>query len=77
MEPLGELALDLLQFIDEGLTNQEITSRPYLTLNTIKVHGRKSMANLMYTAGRRRLPGHRSWGSFRPTSASRPAGSVR
>jgi len=40
VEPLGELALDLLQFIDEGLTNQEITSRPYLTLNTIKVHGR-------------------------------------
>jgi hypothetical protein len=25
VEPLGELALDLLQFIDEGLTNQEIT----------------------------------------------------
>jgi ATP/maltotriose-dependent transcriptional regulator MalT len=40
IEPLSERELEVLQLIAEGLTNQEIASRLYLSLNTVKVHTR-------------------------------------
>jgi len=40
VEPLSERELEVLQLIAEGLTNQEISNRLYLSPNTVKVHNR-------------------------------------
>jgi LuxR family maltose regulon positive regulatory protein len=46
IEPLSERELEVLQLIAEGLTNQEIASRLYLSLNTVKVHARNIYGKL-------------------------------
>ena len=46
IEPLSERELEVLQLIAEGLTNQEIADRLYLSLNTVKVHTRNIYAKL-------------------------------
>ena len=38
IEPLSERELEVLELIAEGLTNQEIASRLFLALNTVKAH---------------------------------------
>ena len=38
VEPLSERELEVLALLAEGLTNREIASRLFLTLNTVKVH---------------------------------------
>jgi LuxR family maltose regulon positive regulatory protein len=40
VEPLSERELEVLQLIAEGLTNREIASRLFLSLNTVKTHTR-------------------------------------
>jgi LuxR family maltose regulon positive regulatory protein len=40
IEPLSEREIEVLQLIAEGLTNREIATRLYLSLNTVKVHTR-------------------------------------
>jgi LuxR family maltose regulon positive regulatory protein len=40
IEALNEREIQVLQLIAEGLTNQEIASRLYLSLNTVKTHTR-------------------------------------
>ena len=40
IEPLSERELEVLHLIVEGLTNKEIASRVFLSLNTVKVHTR-------------------------------------
>jgi LuxR family maltose regulon positive regulatory protein len=40
IEPLSERELEVLELIAEGLTNQEIASKLFLSLNTVKVHAR-------------------------------------
>jgi LuxR family maltose regulon positive regulatory protein len=46
VEPLSRRELEVLQLIAEGLTNAEIASRLYLSLNTIKVHTRNVYGKL-------------------------------
>ena len=46
IEPLSEREIEVLQLIAEGLTNQEIATRLYLSLNTVKVHTRNIYSKL-------------------------------
>jgi LuxR family maltose regulon positive regulatory protein len=46
MEPLSERELEVLQLVAEGLTNQEIATRLFLSLNTVKGHTRNIYGKL-------------------------------
>ena len=46
IEPLSERELEVLRLVAEGLTNPEIASRLYLTVNTVKVHARNIYGKL-------------------------------
>jgi LuxR family transcriptional regulator, maltose regulon positive regulatory protein len=46
VEPLSERELEVLQLIAEGLTNQEVATRLYLSLHTVKVHARNIYGKL-------------------------------
>jgi LuxR family maltose regulon positive regulatory protein len=46
IEPLSERELEILQLIADGLTNQEIGSNLYLSLNTVKAHTRNIYGKL-------------------------------
>jgi LuxR family maltose regulon positive regulatory protein len=46
VDPLSERELEVLQCIADGLSNQEIASRLYLSLHTVKVHSRNIYGKL-------------------------------
>jgi LuxR family maltose regulon positive regulatory protein len=46
IEQLSERELEVLQLIAEGLSNPEIASRLYLSINTVKVHSRNIYSKL-------------------------------
>jgi LuxR family maltose regulon positive regulatory protein len=46
IEPLSKRELEVLQFIAQGLTNQEIATRLYLSLYTVKAHARNIYSKL-------------------------------
>ncbi len=46
IEPLSMRELEVLQVIAEGLSNQEVAKRLYLSLHTVKVHARNIYAKL-------------------------------
>jgi LuxR family maltose regulon positive regulatory protein len=46
IEPLSARELEVLQLIAEGLTNQEIAARLFLSLNTVKAHTRNIYGKL-------------------------------
>ncbi len=49
VEPLSAREREVLQRIAEGLTNQEIAARLYLSVHTVKVHARNIFAKLGVT----------------------------
>ena len=46
IDPLSERELEILQLIDEGLSNREITERLFITLHTVKKHSSNIYAKL-------------------------------
>jgi LuxR family maltose regulon positive regulatory protein len=46
IEPLTERELEVLQLVAEGLTNRQIASRLFLSLNTVKAHTRSIYGKL-------------------------------
>jgi LuxR family maltose regulon positive regulatory protein len=46
VEPLSEREIEVLQLIAEGLTNQKVADRLYLSLHTVKVHARNIYGKL-------------------------------
>jgi LuxR family maltose regulon positive regulatory protein len=46
IEPLSERELEVLQLMAEGLTNPEIASRLFVSLNTVKAHARNIYGKL-------------------------------
>jgi LuxR family maltose regulon positive regulatory protein len=46
IEPLSEREYEVLELIAEGLTNQEIADRLYLSLHTVKIHARNIYGKL-------------------------------
>ena len=46
VEPLSERELEVLQLVAQGLTNQEIATRLFLSLNTVKAHSRNIYGKL-------------------------------
>jgi LuxR family transcriptional regulator, maltose regulon positive regulatory protein len=46
VDPLSKREMEVLQLISEGLSNQEIATKLYLSLNTVKVHTRNIHSKL-------------------------------
>lgn len=67
VEPLSERELEVLQLIAEGLTNQEVANRLYLSLHTVKVHARNIYAKLDVRNRTEAVAKGRSLGILSPT----------
>jgi LuxR family maltose regulon positive regulatory protein len=46
IEPLSQRELEILQLIDQGLSNREISERLFLALSTVKTHNRNIFGKL-------------------------------
>jgi LuxR family maltose regulon positive regulatory protein len=64
VEPLSEREIEVLQLISEGLSNQEIATRLYLSLNTVKVHTRNINGKLGVSSRTKAVARARALGSL-------------
>ena len=63
----SERELEVLQLIAEGLTNREIASRLYLSLNTVKGHARNIYGKLSVHSRTQAVARARAFGILPPT----------
>jgi LuxR family maltose regulon positive regulatory protein len=66
-EPLSKRELEVLPLIAEGLTNEEIAARLFLSLHTVKVHARNIYAKLAVTNRTQAVARARALGILSPT----------
>jgi len=66
VEPLSAREREVLQRIAEGLTNQEVAARLYLSLHTVKVHARNIYAKLGVTSRTQAVAKGRALGILSP-----------
>jgi len=62
VEPLSGRELEVLQLIAQGLTNREIASRLFLSLNTVKAHTRNIHGKLSVHSRTQAVARARAWG---------------
>jgi len=67
LDPLSDREIEVLQIIAEGLTNQEVANRLYLSLHTVKVHARNIYAKLDVKNRTEAVARGRSLGILPPT----------
>lgn len=67
VEPLSEREIEVLQLIAEGLTNQEVANRLYLSLHTVKVHARNIYGKLGVKNRTQAVAKARALGILKPT----------
>jgi LuxR family transcriptional regulator, maltose regulon positive regulatory protein len=66
VEPLSERELEVLQLIAAGLSNQEIATRLYLSLHTVKVHARNIFGKLGVSSRTQAVAKGQAWGILPP-----------
>jgi LuxR family maltose regulon positive regulatory protein len=66
-EPLSSRELEVLALIAEGLTNQEIAARLYLSLHTVKAHTRNIYAKLGVSSRTQAVARGRALGVLSPS----------
>ena len=67
VEPLSEREIQVLQLIAEGLTNQEVATRLYLSLHTVKAHARNIYRKLAVRNRTQAVAKGRTLGVLSPT----------
>ncbi|MEJ2734938.1 MAG: LuxR C-terminal-related transcriptional regulator [Anaerolineae bacterium] len=67
VEPLSERELEVLALIAQGLTNREIASRLFLSLNTVKAHTRNIYGKLSVHNRTQAVTRARAWGVLSST----------
>jgi LuxR family maltose regulon positive regulatory protein len=67
LEPLSEREIEVLELVAEGLTNQEIASRLFLSLHTIKAHTRNIYGKLDVHSRTEAVARARALGVLSPT----------
>jgi LuxR family maltose regulon positive regulatory protein len=67
LEPLSEREIEVLELVAEGLTNQEIASRLFLSLHTIKAHTRNIYGKLDVHSRTEAVAQARALGVLSPT----------
>jgi LuxR family transcriptional regulator, maltose regulon positive regulatory protein len=67
VEPLSDREIEVLRLIAEGLTNQDIAARLYITLNTVKGHARNIYAKLGVKNRTQAVAKGKAWGILATT----------
>jgi LuxR family maltose regulon positive regulatory protein len=67
VEPLSEREVEVLQLIAEGLTNQQVATRLYLSMHTVKAHARNIYRKLAVRNRTQAVAKGRTLGVLSPT----------